>query len=632
MAEADASGVDGLAFGSLLTVAEPGAPVPSSAPAGPGAARGFSPAPVVDASVSAPVLQSARFATWPAVDADADRTQASALSSLTQDRPSAKRREAGFDGLSGATETLKFQSAVAPDRLLVDSPMFFGMLTVPLPIAVGHAPAAPTEVSYGAASSTFRAAVAASSATTARPVEPACSPVSISVAAGGHDFPSSDVCPSAAKEDVPFSPEDSAGLALVADTEAGSVPPPVSLFPLPVSAAPVQVNAVLAASVDAARVPAAVPSAPFPAPGSMSPTLPAVTDISLVKPAATPRVPASTERAAPADVLRVASALPWRLEQPVGGAADSRQPAGAGLQLVVRPVAQPSRPGDQIFAPLPSTDLAPQLDMPAGPPLGTAGDMPVSQRPAFHPEAASLAGGGFAAVVPGASFVIEASGEGGPVPDAVPGGDTVLPVSVSHGGHPSGSGDDRSRDEPVEDSSDAVSVSASSPVPQPSVGTFHAAGSSGAAQRVSGLKASVKVAEAAADAVFKSRESGARTVVSVEPEGLGRVSITVERGVDGVAAIHVSTERLATLEILRNERADLSQMLDKAAQAGAGHTLSFSWDGSSGGRQALWKSFAASGGTADPACANLVSPHVYQANVAHAGLRAAARGGVDVTA
>jgi hypothetical protein len=165
---------------------------------------------------------------------------------------------------------------------------------------------------------------------------------------------------------------------------------------------------------------------------------------------------------------------------------------------------------------------------------------------------------------------------------------------------------------------------------------FHASGTTAgvSAARVAGTKsatASAKISEAAVEAVLESKESGTRTAVSVEPEGLGRVSITVDRGADGVAAIHVSAERLTTLEILRNDRAELSVALDGSGQSGDGYTLSFSWDGPSGNHQLPWEGFGM--GDSSGHSSSSESVRAYSNDFpSSAGVRAAARGGVDVTA
>ena len=76
--------------------------------------------------------------------------------------------------------------------------------------------------------------------------------------------------------------------------------------------------------------------------------------------------------------------------------------------------------------------------------------------------------------------------------------------------------------------------------------------------------------------------AGGRLSVSITPEQLGQVHITVERAADGTTSIHVAAEQLGTLNILRHDQADLTRALDQAGVGHDGHSLSFSWEG--GGR------------------------------------------------
>ena len=137
------------------------------------------------------------------------------------------------------------------------------------------------------------------------------------------------------------------------------------------------------------------------------------------------------------------------------------------------------------------------------------------------------------------------------------------------------------------------------------------------------------VAEQIAPAVVsmaQGRAAGHRLQVSITPDELGQVSITVERAVDGTTAVHVAAERAATLDLLRRDQADLARALDQAGAGAGGHSLSFSLSGG-GGRMA--------GGGRDeppaerqPASAALL----YAEAPPPAASRAAARGGLDLTA
>ena len=138
------------------------------------------------------------------------------------------------------------------------------------------------------------------------------------------------------------------------------------------------------------------------------------------------------------------------------------------------------------------------------------------------------------------------------------------------------------------------------------------------------------VAEQIAPAVVsmaQGRAAGRRLQVSITPDELGQVSITVERAVDGTTAVHVAAERAATLDLLRRDQADLARALDQAGAGAGGHSLSFSLLGG-GGRMA--------GGGRDepPAERQPASAALLYAETPPpaAASRAAARGGLDLTA
>ncbi len=119
-----------------------------------------------------------------------------------------------------------------------------------------------------------------------------------------------------------------------------------------------------------------------------------------------------------------------------------------------------------------------------------------------------------------------------------------------------------------------------------------------------------------------------RISISLSPDQLGHVSITVERASDGTTSIQISAERLATLDLLRTDQADLQQALHQAGVAQTDHSLSFSWQGGNGGTQG-WAGQDQPQGERRPASAQLY----VEGTTALAGVKsAAALGRVDVTA
>ncbi len=131
----------------------------------------------------------------------------------------------------------------------------------------------------------------------------------------------------------------------------------------------------------------------------------------------------------------------------------------------------------------------------------------------------------------------------------------------------------------------------------------------------------------------QGRAAGGRLSVSITPDELGQVSITVERAADGTTAVHVSAERAATLDLLRRDQADLARALDGAGASPGGHSLSFSLSGGDG-------RMPGGGGRYEPpverqpaSAAQLYAeaPPPVLAGLAAARL-AAARGGLDLTA
>jgi hypothetical protein len=121
--------------------------------------------------------------------------------------------------------------------------------------------------------------------------------------------------------------------------------------------------------------------------------------------------------------------------------------------------------------------------------------------------------------------------------------------------------------------------------------------------------------------------AGGRLSISITPDQLGQVHITVERAMDGTTSIHVAAEQLGTLNILRHDQADLTRALDQVGVGQGGHSLSFSWDGGGGGMQG-WNTPGEQRGGYQPA---LVSKS-YAVEPTAAPPAAVARGGIDLTA
>ncbi len=172
---------------------------------------------------------------------------------------------------------------------------------------------------------------------------------------------------------------------------------------------------------------------------------------------------------------------------------------------------------------------------------------------------------------------------------------------------------------------------------QASSGTFTPV-SGLAAGRVSTAHASIPPAVteqvvAAVEAMSQSRSSSGRVTVSITPDELGRIGITVERQANGMTTIHVQAERLATLDLLRTDQAALVRALDQSGHGRDGHSLSFSWDnggGHSGQGKAPWRLQDEPPGMSDGAVepSRAAYPHARPSLT----FSAAARGGVDVTA
>ncbi|MDR3535145.1 MAG: flagellar hook-length control protein FliK [Acetobacteraceae bacterium] len=122
---------------------------------------------------------------------------------------------------------------------------------------------------------------------------------------------------------------------------------------------------------------------------------------------------------------------------------------------------------------------------------------------------------------------------------------------------------------------------------------------------------------------------GGRLSISITPDQLGQVHITVERAADGTTSIHVAAEQLATLDMLRHDQSDLTHALNQAGVGQDGHNLSFSWNGGGGGMQG-WDGWGNQPGEHQPA--EVSGSYAAESTPAPVAAAAAARGGIDVTA
>ena len=159
------------------------------------------------------------------------------------------------------------------------------------------------------------------------------------------------------------------------------------------------------------------------------------------------------------------------------------------------------------------------------------------------------------------------------------------------------------------------------------------AGAAGAARPLpAAAGAPPSVASQVAPAVVSMAQSGGaggRLSVSITPEQLGQVHITVERAADGTTSIHVAAEQLGTLNILRHDQAGLTRALDQAGVGQSGHSLSFSWEGGGSGTQG-WNTPNQQSSQYQPA--NVSKSYAADSIAMPPTAAAAARGGIDVTA
>ena len=138
-----------------------------------------------------------------------------------------------------------------------------------------------------------------------------------------------------------------------------------------------------------------------------------------------------------------------------------------------------------------------------------------------------------------------------------------------------------------------------------------------------------QVAAAAAGAMSQGQFGPGTVSVSLDPDELGRIGITVELKADGTTTVHVQAERLATLDLLRADQAVLMRALDRPGHDEGSHALSFSW---SGGGQPEWEAWGPMDDSSGPAAPAAASGNAYAPAKSPQSARAPSRGGVDVTA
>lgn len=125
-------------------------------------------------------------------------------------------------------------------------------------------------------------------------------------------------------------------------------------------------------------------------------------------------------------------------------------------------------------------------------------------------------------------------------------------------------------------------------------------------------------------------DAGHRVSVSITPDQLGTVTVTVDRNADGTMSIQVSANQLATLDMLRRDQGELARALDQAGTGQGSPSLSFSFDGGSSGG---WSMPGQDQGARPP----VHFPSAYadepaQATVWPGASRRTADGSIDVTA
>jgi hypothetical protein len=292
--------------------------------------------------------------------------------------------------------------------------------------------------------------------------------------------------------------------------------------------------------------------------------------------------------------------------------------SGADPAAPVRPAAGAAgmRPADPVRTGLRTMAAAPpQLaptagdakagDPKAGDALGDAGQLPGAMNDSA------------AARIPPAS--------GGPAPDL--GGPSTAGL---HGPGPGTAAPERAAVPAAIPSSGDIEAAAADAVSQPPAAVSAAAPHPPLAVPTHGGPAPSVATQILPSVVAMAQGHGAsgRISVSITPDELGHVSITVDRASDGTTAIHVAAERLTTLDMLRKDQTDLVRALDQAGMGQDSHSLSFSWDGGNGG-MAGWGGRDAPPGGRRPG--NAAASYVEEPSPLAASA-AALRGGVDITA
>ena len=131
-------------------------------------------------------------------------------------------------------------------------------------------------------------------------------------------------------------------------------------------------------------------------------------------------------------------------------------------------------------------------------------------------------------------------------------------------------------------------------------------------------------------AMVRDHGAARQLSISITPDQLGQVSITVGRAADGTTSIHVAAEQLATLDLLRKDQSVLMQALDQSGTGQSSHTLTFSWNGGDGGMPD-WGNRGWSGPRDPPPLASAVGSYAEEPTNPP-NYTATGRGGIDVIA
>ena len=121
--------------------------------------------------------------------------------------------------------------------------------------------------------------------------------------------------------------------------------------------------------------------------------------------------------------------------------------------------------------------------------------------------------------------------------------------------------------------------------------------------------------------------------ITLHPDDLGQVTVTIERSDDGGTTIHMAAEHLATMNLLRDGQSDLAAALNQAGVQHGDQGLSFSWSGgmsgwNGSGGQGWQQADGQSGGGQQPASA----AQLFAPATALPAPSPASGGGVDLTA